>query len=278
MIISRITTQKKNVHRYNVFVTKNGQESYLFSVDEDILIKHNIHKGMELTDEQVALFEEEDTVQFGYIRAIQYLSYRLRSIQEVEEHLQKLEVDESHIPQIIERLLKQKYLDDTAFANMFVKHRIQTSNKGPQMVFQELKAKGVHDQIAAKAIEAYTFDVQEKRAMKVAQKRMNRKGKESLHKKRQQTEATLYRNGFAQDVIQYVLGEFSSEANPDEEWESIQHQGNKLFRRHAQKWEGFELEQKVKEGLYRQGFSFEYIGKFIEKRKTKVGDNYDTSF
>lgn len=269
MIISRITTQKKNVHRYNIFVTKDDDESYLFSVDEDILIKHNIHKGMALTDEQVALFEEEDTVQFGYIRAIQYLSYRLRSIQEVEEHLQKLEVEESHIPQIIERLLKQEYLDDTAFAHMFVKHRIQTSTKGPQMVYQELRAKGVRDQIAAKAIEAYTFDVQEERAMKVAQKRMNRKGKESLHKKRQQTEATLYRNGFSQDVIQYVLGEFSSEADPDQEWESIQHQGDRLYRRHVQKWEGFELDQKITEGLYRQGFSFEYIRKYLEKKKVE---------
>lgn len=269
MIISRITTQKKNVHRYNIFVKKGEDEVYLLSVDEDILIKHHIHKGLELTEESVALFEEEDTVQFGYIRAIQYLSYRLRSIQEVVDHLQKLEVEEEHIPQIIERLLKEKYLDDTAFANMFVKHRIQTSTKGPQMVFQELKAKGVSDKIAEIATDAYTFDIQEERAMKVAEKRMKRKGKESSQKKRQQTEAALYRNGFSGEVIRHVISEFSDEANSDQEWDSIQHQGEKLYRRHSQKWEGFELEQKLKEGLYRQGFSFDYIGRFIEKTRHK---------
>lgn len=152
MIVSRITTQKKNVHRYNIFVKQGENEAYLFSVDEDILIKHHIHKGLELTEEKVALFEKEDTIQFGYIRAIRYLSYRLRSIQEVEQYLRKQEVESTHMPQIIERLLKEKYLDDNAFADMFVKHRIQTSAKGPQMVFRELKEKGVRDEIAEKEV------------------------------------------------------------------------------------------------------------------------------
>lgn len=268
MIISRITTQKKNVHRYNIFVKQGENEAYLFSVDEDILIKHHIHKGLELTEEKVALFEMEDTIQFGYIRSIRYLSYRLRSIQEVEQYLRKQEVESTHMPQIIERLLKENYLDDNAFADMFVKNRIQTSTKGPQMVFRELKEKGVRDEIAEKAIFAYTFDIQEERAMKIAEKRMRKKGKDSLQRKRQQTEADLYRNGFSGDVIKHVMEEFSSEANSDEEWESVQHQGEKLYRRHSSKREGFELEQKIKEGLYRQGFSFDYIGRFIDQKKT----------
>lgn len=264
MIISRITTQKKHVHRYNIFVKKGEIETYLFSVDEDILIKYNIHKGKEITEKDVAKYKEEDTAQFGYIRGIQYLSYRLRSIQEMENHLLSLEVDEEHIAQIIQRLLKEKYLDDSAFAQMFVKHRIQTSTKGPQMVFQELKAKGINDEIAEKAIQAYTFDVQVERAKKIAEKRMKRKTKSSLQKQRQQAEATLHRNGFSQDVIQQVMGEFTKEPNVEEELVAIQHQGEKLYRKHRQKWEGFELEQKIKEGLYRQGFSFEHIGDFID--------------
>lgn len=272
MIVSRITTQKKNVHRYNIYVKKGEEESYLFSVDEDILIKHHIHKGLEITEKDVATFKEEDTVQFGYIRAIQYLSYRLRSIQEMEDHLLSLEVEEEHIAQIIQRLLKEKYLDDTAFAQMFVKHRIQTSTKGPQMVYQELKAKGVSDLIAEEAIQAYTFDVQEERAIKIAEKRMKRKAKSSYQKQRQQAEAALHRQGFSQDVIQQVMGEFSREADSEVEWAAIQHQGEKLYRKHRQKWEGFELEQKVKEALYRQGFSFEHIGRFIETYRQKKED------
>lgn len=266
MIISRITTQKKKTHRYNIFVKKGEEESYLFSVDEDILIKHHIHKGKEITEKDIAKYKEEDTVQFGYIRGIQYLSYRLRSIQEMENHLLSLEVEEEHIAQIIQRLLKEKYLDDTAFAQMFVKHRIQTSTKGPQMVFQELKAKGVTDSIAEKAIQAYTFDVQEERAMKIAEKRLRRKTKHSFQKQRQQAEAALYRNGFSQDVIHHVMSEFLKQPDVEEEWIAIQHQGEKLYRKQKEKWEGFELEQKIKEGLYRQGFSFEHIERFIEEK------------
>lgn len=267
MIISRITTQKKNVHRYNIFVKKGEEDTYLFSVDEDILIRHHIRKGLELTEANIAEIKEADNVQYGYIRAIQYLSYRMRSIQEVATQLQKLEIESMHIPAIIEKLQKEKYVDDQAFAEMFVRHRIQTSTKGPQMVFQELRAKGVIAAIAEEAVGAYTFDIQAERAQKVAAKRMRRKGKESFQKKSQQTEATLYRNGFASDVIKHVMEEFTDEINPDEEWTSLTHQGEKLYRRHAQKWEGFELEQKVKEGLYRQGFSFDRISHFIEEKR-----------
>lgn len=265
MIISRITTQKKNPHRYNIFIDKNGKETYLFSVDEDILIKHHIRKGLTLDEQTIDQFKRDDAVQYGYIRAIQYLSYRTRSIQEIEEHLQKVEVDPAYIPEITERLQKEKYVDDRVFADTFVRHRIQTSTKGPQMVFQELMAKGVSASIAEDATKAYSFDIQEERAKKVAEKRMRRKGKESFEKKRQQTEAALYRNGFSSDVIKHVMDELTGELDTEDEWNSIQYQGSKLYRRHTQKWEGFELNQKVKEGLYRQGFSFDLIAKFIEQ-------------
>ncbi len=265
MKISRITTQKKNPHRYNVFIEKNGKESYLLSVDEDVLIKHHIRKGLSLNEESIERFKRDDAVQYGYIRAIQYLSYRTRSIQEVELHLQKVEVDPLYIPEIIDRLQKEKYVDDRVFADMFVRHRIQTSTKGPQMVFQELMNKGVATSIAEDVTKAYTFDIQEERAKKVAEKRMKRKGKDSFEKMRQQTEAALYRNGFSSDVIQHVMSAFEGDLNKDAEWESIQHQGEKLYRRHSQKWEGFERDQKIKEGLYRQGFSFDLITKFIER-------------
>ena len=47
-IITKITTQKKNKERYNIFMDEGKGEQYAFSVDEAVLIKYQLKKGMEL--------------------------------------------------------------------------------------------------------------------------------------------------------------------------------------------------------------------------------------
>ncbi len=41
--ITKITTQKKRKDRYNIFV----DEKYAFSVDEEVLLKFHLKKGMD---------------------------------------------------------------------------------------------------------------------------------------------------------------------------------------------------------------------------------------
>ena len=72
--------------------------------------------------------------------------------------------------------------------------------------------------------------------------------------------------GFSKDVITDVLSDIQNEKNEDEEWEALVHHGEKLLRRHSRKFEGFQLKQKVTEGLYRQGFSFDKINEFLEEQ------------
>ncbi|WLR42669.1 hypothetical protein LC087_18640 [Bacillus carboniphilus] len=45
MFITRITTQKNNRNRYNVYIEEKGREKYAFSVDEHTLVNFQLQKG-----------------------------------------------------------------------------------------------------------------------------------------------------------------------------------------------------------------------------------------
>lgn len=261
--ISRITTQKRNQGRYNVYIHNGRQETYGFSVDEDVLVQFNLRKGLEINKEQIKQLIDQDLMNQSYNQALKYLSYRMRSEKEVRSFLATKEVSSDQIDQMIHKLKSQNLLDDLEFANMFVRSRIQSSRKGPLLIKNELKNKGVTEIISNQALKEYTYDIQFKKAMNIVKKRLERSSKHSFKRQLDQAKAALQRNGYTHDVILDVVRQFQENKDENAEWLAIQHQGEKLFRKHGKKYKDYELQQKVKEGLYRQGFSIDIIHKYL---------------
>lgn len=263
--ITRITTQQKRKNRFNVFLDDGHGEKYGFSVDESVLIEYNLRKNLELEDSMIETLIQKDDVHKSYTLTINFLSYRMRTKKEIHDYLVKKEVDEEHIKQIMDRLTSEGLLDDAMFADAFVRTRIETSIKGPMLVKRELIEKGVSVVIASKAIEQYTFDIQLEKAQKWINKKMNKQGKDSFKKQLQQLQVTLMQKGFNQDVIKEAVSELGDEKDDDSEWIAISKHGDKLLRKHKTKLTGYELRNKVKEGLYRKGFGIDMINKYLEQ-------------
>ncbi|MFD1067294.1 recombination regulator RecX [Oceanobacillus locisalsi] len=263
--ISRITTQKKQKHRYNIFFNTPAGDKYGFSVDEDILIKFRLEKGMELDDELMKTLQEQDSLHNIYTLTINFLSYRIRSEKEVITHLQKKEVEDEQISVIMQRLKKENLLDDQQFADMFVRSRMNTSSKGPKVIEQELFEKGVNGSIAANALEQYTPALQKQKIQKQLEKKIQQSSKDSFQKQMNQAKNTVMQKGFDQQLVFQAVQGMNQEENTDQEWEALKFQGEKLYRKHVKKYEGFFLKQKMIEGLYRKGFHFDMIQQFIDE-------------
>ncbi|WP_284141574.1 recombination regulator RecX [Virgibacillus sp. LDC-1] len=263
--ITRITTQKKKLNRYNIFWDDGNGETYGLSVDEDVLIHNQLHKGMELDEALIELLQEKDTLQKSYTQAIHFLSYRMRTKKEIRDYLVKKEAEPSHIDMILTKLEKEGYVDDRQFAEAFVATRMQTSNKGPQLIEQELLQKGVPPAIAAEAVAVFSVELQREKAMKWADKKLRPNERKSYRQQLQQLQSTLMQKGFSQAVIKEVIAEKQVQQDEDTEWKAVVHQGEKLLQKHARKHTGFELQQKLKEALYRKGFSMDYIVKFLDE-------------
>lgn len=265
MEITRITIQKKRKNRYNIFIDEGHGEQYGFSVDEDILIKYHLRKGLQLDEVTKNSLIEQDSIHKTYSEVINYLSYRMRTKDEIRTYLIKKEVDSEHITQVLQRLINENLVDDVEFAHMFVRNRINMSTKGPSLVKKELMQKGISNEIATVAVSAYTYEIQYEKAEQIMKKRMQRSSNHSHCKQLDQLRANLMRNGFSHEVINDVISEVEAQ-DEEKEWGALTHHGERLLRRHAANFEGYELQNKVKEGLYRQGFSFSLIQKFLDER------------
>lgn len=269
MIISRITKQKHG-NRFNIFVKdrSTNSETFAFGVDEDLLVKFQLYKGMEINGSFIQMIKQQDAVHQTYLQVINYLGYRMRSKFEIEQYLERKEVDASHIIEIIHRLEKEGLIDDIEFAKAFVRQRINQSRKGPKLVKEELIAtKGISENIAEVAVQQYTFEIQYEQAMKIVRQRAQRTERDSLQRRIQKLQGALTRNGFTADVIQEVIDE-ARELFIDyhNESDALLRHGERLLRRHQKNLSGFELKQKITEGLYRQGFSFERINEFLDEQ------------
>ncbi|MGM0902330.1 MAG: recombination regulator RecX [Bacillota bacterium] len=262
-VITKISVQKNNKNRYSIFSESGKGEEYAFSVDEDVLIKYQLTKGMELDDLPVTEILYQDDIRKAYNLALHYLAHRMRSEGEVREYLTKKEVATPIIQEAINRLYKYKFLDDDEFAKAFVRTQMNSTDKGPEVVKIGLKEKGINEKIMDDAIREYPFEKQVEKAEQLASKFVIKNRKDSSRILKQKLEQFLIRKGYPFSVIQLVMEDSVTEKEVEEELTALRFQGEKLQRKHS-KLTGFEYKQKIKQGLYNKGFSIDLINRYLE--------------
>ncbi|MDF0725914.1 recombination regulator RecX [Cytobacillus sp. S13-E01] len=269
--ITKVTTQQKNTERYNVFLDYGKGEEYAFSVDQDVLVKFQLKKGKELDELDISEIQFDDEIKKAYSLALTFLSYRMRSEKEIVAYLKKKEVAEPIIPNIINKLVTNNYVNDKEFANAYVKTQKNTTTKGPGVIKQELLEKGINHSTIEASLEEYGQASQVESAVKLAEKMLRQSTKISKRQLKQKIEEMLMRKGYPRVIIQIALEEIVSnepeteaEAEVDEEWEALEYQGRKAHNR-FNNYNGREYEQKMKQALFRKGFSLDLISKYIEK-------------
>ncbi|SEN87319.1 regulatory protein [Mesobacillus persicus] len=271
-VITKIKVQKKNKHRYSIFTDDGKGEEYAFSVDEDVLIKYELKKGMELDDTSISEVLFQDDIRKAYNTALQYLSHRMRSEGEVREHLSKKEVSESIIQEVVHRLYHHKFLDDVEFGKAFVRTQMNTTDKGPGAVKIDLREKGIKAVVIDEVMGEYPYERQVEKAVQLGSKFIMKNSKDSSVILKQKLEQFLLRKGYPFSVIQLVMKEVSVKKETDEEMEALQYQGAKLQRKFS-KLEGYEQKQKIKKGLYTKGFSIDLIDQYLSELKEEDSDN-----
>lgn len=261
-IITKISTQKNTKDRYNIFL----DEKFAFGVDEEVLIRFDLRKGKELSELDLIQIQHEDEIRKAFNAAIQFLSYRMRSEQEVRTYLKKKEWDEPVVEAVVQKLYERKYLDDKEFACAYVRTQINGGKKGPNIISQELKEKGISSIHIEYALEEYKVDQQIEHAINLGNKVVKQNQKHSQRILKQKIEQFLLTKGFSFDIISIALEEVKYEKDEADEWQALRAQADKLQRKYRE-LEGFEYEQKMKQALFRKGFTIELIDRYLSENE-----------
>ncbi len=171
MIITKIERQRKNKTRYSIFV----DDKYAFSVSEDVYVRFILHNGQELTETERVQIENAEAESSVRKIALRYRSYRPRSKKEILDFLQKKGFDDSHIHLALVFLDEMKLLNDSEFARMFCRDRIQLKPVGKSSMKHLLYKKGIDKQTVENILpEFYTEESENILAIKEAERKLKR--------------------------------------------------------------------------------------------------------
>lgn len=258
--ITKVTTQKnRKRHRYNIFL--DGK--FAFGVDEAVLVKYHLLKGAELDQSQIKAITSFDQQNTAYLRALDYLSYGLRTAAEVEKKLADLDTPPEMVPPVMDRLKQQGYVDDGNYAKSYVRTEMRLDLKGPGFIRRHLKQKHVADNLIEDALVLFTPDLQVANATKLAQKAFRRQGRRSARQQAERVRMNLMQNGYRGDIIQQALAAAQPAPDPQHEADLLNREAQKAWRHYA-KYQPYDRKQRVKQRLFRKGYQLDDIDRWMD--------------
>lgn len=255
----KITKIEKKKRLYLVEIDKKEK----LYVTEDTIVKYMLSKDMSL-DEQL-LKEIQTFAQFSYGKnlALYFISFKQRTEKEVKDYLFKHEIESKIIPQIIEDLKKDKWIDDYKLLESLAQQNLNSGDKGAYVLKQKWLQKGCDKTTINAVLEEFDFSpLADKVAQKLYRQYQTKLPEKALKDKLTQS---LINKGFSYDQAQLAIKNLAIEKDTDNEQELISKEIDKLYRKYSRKYDGYELKQRLTQALARKGYDFDIIASALRE-------------
>jgi len=229
--------------RYKVFFNENEYTLY-----EDIIIKYNILLREDLTDKDFELFLLDNAYYEAYYKSIKYIGIKLRTKKELEKYLNKNNFDSKIIKEVIEKIEKDGYLDQTLYAKSYIYDQINLKMTGPEKIKKELLELGIEKHIIENEIEEFTQELINQKLNKLIDKTLKTNTKSAYYIKNKIIINLINQGYKKEDIITILNTKEIDDSN------SYQKEYDKLYKKYSKKYTGKELEYFIKQKLYAKGF------------------------
>ena len=145
--------------------------------------------------------------------ALRFLTYRARSEAEVRRRLAK-KYSPAIIDQVIEALLRQRFLDDNSFAQQWRENREHHKPRAKRMVQQELRQFGIASEVIQESLDGFSDEDNAYEAgITLARKLANRNFSDEAFRHR--ISSLLQRRGFNYGVVRETVEKLHEELGAD---------------------------------------------------------------
>ena len=166
------------------------------------------------TPAQAPLLEVAPGYDAALERAGRWLALRARTEAELARRLEEGGFEGPVVTQAIARLKELELVDDAAFARSWVEERMRRKATGPVLLAEELKAKGIDEQIVAEVLDE-AFPDEPARAAEIAPGLVGKWADLPLPKQAARLGAALARKGFSPEAVEAGV----KAALPPEGWD-----------------------------------------------------------
>ena len=234
--------KKIKSNKYEVFLENNEK----ITLYEDIILKEGLLIKKEINDIEKIL--KENSEYEIYDVALKYLNHHVVSIKEMNNYLLKKDYSESDVKRIIDMLIKQGYLNDSYYAKCYILDHINLSNDGPQKIIKHLECNDISSNIYSEYLDNYR-DIWQQRINKYVEKQLKINKKSAYYFKNKML-INLVNLGYDREMINACLNNITI----DNIGELKEKEQDKIRKKLEKKYQGEELERKIKEKLYQKGF------------------------
>ena len=196
--------------RVNVYL----DDEFAFSLEADVAVQEGLRVDQELTPERVEEIASSNNYRRCYNAAALILTYRPRSEPELRNKLLEKGYPDTSIDQVLSRMKEQGLVNDTTFAEFWKENRDTFSPRSQWLTAQELRRKGVSEEIITRVVG--TID-DEDAAYRAARKKARNLPRYDYQNFYRRLGDYLQRRGFSFDVIKVTVKRLWEELEQESE-------------------------------------------------------------
>ena len=244
MTIKMFKMKQKGLYE---LVMDNGK---VYSFYEEIILKYELLLSKKIEDKLLPSLLEENKKYECYYKGLERLNKKAESKSSLARYLLSKGYTDNEIEFVTEKLESQGYLNDSNYASSYVNNKVLTTSWGKGKIKRQLLQKGVDEQDCDKALESYSKDIELEKLVKRINKKIRSNHDKSNKALKMKLISDLVSEGFSKKLINKAL----SEADFSDDNEIAKRTYEKLLIKFGRKYEGRELEYKVKQKMTSLGF------------------------
>ncbi len=193
--------EKIGVGKYRLYLS-NGEVLDIYDdviVDNELLLKGKIDNSL-----YNKIISDNELIE-KYNSCVKYITVRIRCTKEILNYLKKKNVSDEDIDLIIDKLIKNKLLDDDKFCECFIKDKLRFTSWGPYRIIRELNNYNISNNIISKYDYLMDDDVVYEKLNKLILKSIKSNHKLDNNKLRNKIYRNYLNMGFKSEMIVNIL-------------------------------------------------------------------------
>ena len=247
MKVIKYKLKKSNV--YEITLSDNKK----YDLYDDIILKYELLLNKELTSSKLEEILNENNKIESYYIALKYLKSKMRTEKEIRTKLKDYSV--SSINYTIDRLRKENYINDSIYIKAYINDQINLKLVGYNKINMDLIKMGFPTSEIKNILDNISEDVWLDKIKKYIDKKISSNHSFSGNVLKQKLIQDLISKGFSQELINDVLNNYSFQ----DDKKIYEKEYNKAKNKLSRKYNGEELNYKIKEYMYKKGFKKDSI-------------------
>ncbi len=253
IMMKKISNIKKKNNKYIITLGDNTQLEFY----SDTLIKYNLLKPRELSDIEFKEIINYNNYYEAFNKSLKLIGNKQRTKKELKDKLK--DYPKEVIDKVIKKLEELGYLNEKNYIDSYINDQINLGTKGPKYIKRELEKLNLNLDYINEALLNIDKNIWKTKLEKLVNKKIKTNKNLSKNNLLMKLKNDLINLGYEKDLINSVLNNIDIE----ESNEILEKEYQKEYKKLSKKYNGKELETKLKYNLYKKGFNLSNIEKII---------------